>query len=198
MTSKKADLHGQVPDNSKVVLLIIDMISDFEFENGEELFKQALPIARKIATLKKEAKKAKIPIIYINDNFGKWQENFERLLKNCLDKSVRGNKIVELLRPNSNDYYVLKPKHSAFYSTTLDLILKHLGTETLILTGISSDICVLFTANDAYMRDYKIIIPQDCVAAVKPKYNKDILKYVERVLKADIRSSNRINFDEII
>lgn len=197
MTAIKNDLQGQVPDSSRVVLLIIDMISDFEFEDGEQLFKYALPAARKIAGLKKRARHAKVPVIYINNNFGKWQEDFKQLFQKTVKGAVRGSKIAKLLEPHPDDYYVLKPKHSGFYSTTLDLILQYLGAESLILTGVATDICVLMTANDAYMRDYQIIIPKDCVAAVKPAENKKALEFIERVLKSDICLSTEINFKEL-
>ena len=198
MPSKNADLNKKVSDKSKVALLIVDMISDFEFEDGEKLFKYALPAARRMVKLKKEAKREKIPVIYINDNFGKWQEDFEKMTENCLKDSVRGSAIVRLLKPEPDDYYVLKPKNSAFYSTPLDLILNQLGAEILIMVGVSTDICILFTANDAYMRDYKLIVPKDCVASIQPKLKKSALEYIERVLKADIRSSDTIDFQALL
>ena len=110
---------------------------------------------------------------------------------------MRGAKIAKLLKPDEEDYFVLKPKHSGFYSTTLEILLEHLGAKTLILTGVATDICVLFTANDAYLRDYKLVIPSDCVAANDAHANDLTLKYVERVLKADTRPSAEINFSEL-
>ncbi len=192
-----SDSAKNTTDQSKIVLLLIDVISDFEFEDGERLFENALPAAGKIARLKKRAKKENIPVIYINDNFGKWRDDFQKTIKHCLQESVRGKEIVELLKPEKDDYFVLKPKHSAFYSTTLDLLLEELQAETLILNGFATDICILFSANDAYMRDFRLFVPQDCVAAVEPEQNTHSLKYIERVLKADIRSSSEIRFDEL-
>lgn len=179
---------------SETALLIIDMISDFEFEDGEKLFKYAFPAAKKILKLKEKAEKASVPIIYINDNFGKWQDDFNKTLKSALKESSPGSKIAKILKPDENHFFVLKPKHSAFYSTTLDLMLENLKVKKLILTGISTDICILFTANDAYMREYQIIIPKDCVASVKTQENKKSLEYIERVLKADICLSSEIDF----
>jgi len=163
------DLHGNAPDKSKLALLLIDVINDFEFEDGAKLFKNALPMARKLAALRGKAKKENVPVIYVNDNFGKWQSNFKNLLEHAIHEKVRGSKIVELLKPDEEDYFVLKPKHSGFYSTTLDILLEHLQCKTLILTGVTTNICILFTANDAYMRDFNLVIPNDCVASV----NKD-------------------------
>lgn len=193
MTKEFTDTDAQ----SKVALLIIDMISDFEFEDGEKLFKFALPMAKKLAKLKEKARRAEVPVIYINDNFGNWKDDFGKTLHTALKDSARGRKIAELLKPDSEDYFVLKPKHSAFYSTTLDLLLKSLKVKKLILTGVSTDICILFTANDAYMREYEIFIPQDCVASVVVRENKKSLEYIERVLKAKICVSDEIDFAQM-
>lgn len=191
--SDNENLHGNAPDKSDVVLILIDVISDFEFEDGEKLFKNALPMAKKLAAFKK---KAKIPVVYVNDNFGKWQSDFKKLLAHSLDKRLRGAQIAKLLAPEEDDYFVLKPKHSGFYSTTLEILLEHLQSKTLILTSVATDICVLFTANDAYLRDYRIVVPGDCVAANEKKASENTLKFLERVLKADTRPSTKINFAE--
>lgn len=181
--------------NSKTALLLIDVISDFEFEDGEKLFEFVPAVARCIAALKKRAKKNDVPVIYINDNFGKWQDDFQKTIEYCSRKGARGSKIVKLLKPEDDDYFVLKPKHSAFYSTTLGLLLAELKSEILIITGFSTDICVLFTANDAYMRGFRLFVPEDCVAAVNESDNNHTLKYIERVLRADTRASDKIKFN---
>ena len=195
--SKNEDLHGNAPDKSSVALILIDVISDFEFEDGAKLFKLALPAAKKIAALKKEAGKQKIPAIYVNDNFGKWRSDFKKLLAHALDKKTRGSEIVEILKPDEDDYFLLKPKHSGFYSTTLETLLAYLGTKTLIITGFATNICVLFTANDAYMRDFDLLIPADCVAAYSAKENKETLAYMKKVLKADVKPSTRIDLRKL-
>jgi len=194
---RNSDLHGNAPDNSPIALLLIDVINDLEFEGGEKLLRHALPAARRIAAFKKRCGVAGIPAIYVNDNFGKWQSDFKKLISHCLDDNTRGREIVELLKPAGDDYFVLKPKHSGFYSTTLDLLLKHLGADTLILTGFTADICILFTANDAYMRDYRLVIPADCVASQDETENQRALKFMERVLKADIPASDKVDLNSM-
>jgi nicotinamidase-related amidase len=114
-----------------------------------------------------------------------------------LKKQHRGHSIAERLKPKTDNYFVLKPKHSGFYSTTLDVLLEYLGAETLILTGVATDICILFTANDAYMRDFHLIVPRDCVAANTEKANRDTLKYMEKVLGVDTAVSTRIDFKKL-
>lgn len=191
-----SDLHGNAPDNSSVALLLIDVINDLEFEGGEALLPHALNAAQRIAALQQSCRKAGIPSIYVNDNFGKWRSDFKTLISHCLNDKTRGQEIVELMKPGPDDYFVLKPKHSGFFSTTLDLLLEHLGARTLILTGWATDICILFTAGDAFMRDYQLIIPADCVASEDEKENQRVLKFMERVLEADLRESDQIELHE--
>jgi nicotinamidase-related amidase len=188
------DLHGNVPDDSSVVLILIDLINDFEFDGADQMFKNTLAIAQPIARLKKNAKAAGIPVIYVNDNFGKWQSDFRKLVDHCLEDNVKGKPIAQLLKPDERDYFVLKPKHSAFYSTSLDLLLRYLKADTVILTGIAGNICVLFTASDAYMRDFHLLVPQDCIASETEADNQYALAYMSKILKADTRPSTDIDF----
>jgi nicotinamidase-related amidase len=197
MPPHNPDLHGNVPESSPVALLLIDVINDLEFDGGECLLPHALPMARQVAALKRRAKAAGIPTIYANDNFGRWQSDFTRVVQHCLDDGVRGEEIARLLEPDEDDYFVLKPKHSAFYATTLDVLLKYLGTRTVILTGIAGDICVLFSANDAYMRDYRLLVPRDCVASNSERENGHALEQMCRVLKADIRPSTALDLEAL-
>jgi nicotinamidase-related amidase len=177
----------------KTALLIIDVITDFEFEDGDKLLIQASRMAPHLARFKKKAKAAGMPVIYINDNFGKWQEDFKTILKHCLKASAKGKKFVEQLKPDKDDYYILKPQRSAFHLSALELLLENLGVETLILTGLTTDICILFTGNDAYMRNYNICIPRDCVCAITPKIHKKALEFIERVLKADTTAAGELD-----
>lgn len=190
---KSPDLHGNAPDTSPIALLLIDVINDFEFEGAEILFKPAFPAAKQIAALKQTCQHAGVPAIYVNDNFGKWRSDFRNLISHCLDDDTRGRRVVELLKPNDEDYFVLKPKQSGFYSTTLDLLLKHLGAHTLILCGFTGDICVLFTAIDAHLRDYHLVIPSDCVVSRDSAENATVLKYMQRVLEADVRPGSEVS-----
>ncbi len=197
MPTKNVDLHGNVPDKSSVALLLIDVINDLEFVGGEKLLPHALPMSESLAELKRRAKKAGVPVIYVNDNFGKWQSDFKRILEHCLNNDVRGRPIVEALRPEEDDYFVLKPKHSGFFSTTLDILLNYLEARTLVLTGLSGDICVLFTAHDAYMRDFNLVVPSDCIASEDPRDNEYTLRKLAGFMDADTRPSAEIDFEEL-
>ena len=197
MPPKNANLHGNAPDKSPVALLLIDVINDLAFPEADQLLEQALPMAQRIAALKGQAKREGVPVLYVNDNFGRWRSDFTAQVKHCLEHGAKGRPLVELLRPDAEDYFVLKPKHSGFFSTTLDTLLEYLGVQTVILTGIAANICVLFTANDAYMRDFHLIVPCDCVASNTPAENRYALEQMHQVLKADIRPSTELSWAEL-
>ena len=197
MPAKNEDLHGSAPDKSYVALLLIDVINDLEFPEAEQLLPFALPMARQIAKLKERAAREGVPIIYVNDNFGRWRSDFNAQVEHCLNDDVRGKALAELLHPAEDDYFVLKPKHSGFFSTTLDTLLEYLGVEVLVLTGLAANICVLFTANDAYMRDFHLVVPRDCVASNTEADNNYALTQMGTVLKADTRNSTEISFAEL-
>jgi nicotinamidase-related amidase len=170
---------------------LIDVINDFDFPERDQLLKHARPMARILLRLKQRAQKAGVPVIYVNDNLGRWKSDFRRTVHYCA-RHGRGGDIVKLLRPEEDDYFVLKPKHSGFFSTTLETLLRYLETQTLILTGIAGNFCVLFTANDAYMRDFDLFVPSDCTVSNTKKENDSALGLMRKFLKADTRSSSEI------
>ncbi len=194
---KQHDLHGSAPDNHHTCLLLIDVMNDFTFPRGDELFERARHIGPPIAALKKRARAAGVPCIYVNDNFGRWRSNFNQIVERALRPESRGRSFVELLLPEKEDYFVLKPKHSGFYQTPLDLLLKHLGTERLILTGVSTNSCVLFTANDAYMRDLALAIPDDCVAACNSREHEFAMEQMKNMLKAEVARSSGVEIESL-
>ena len=191
-------LHGDSKACSPVALLLIDLINDMEFEGGDELLRQALPAAQKIARLKQRAREAGVPVIYVNDNFGQWQSDFKKLVHHCLEDGVRGEPVARLLLPDTDDYFVLKPKSSAFFDTTLNTLLQHLGAEALILTGVAADVCILFTAHDAHLRDYQVIVPSDCVASEKESETAMALKNMQKSVKAKVLDSSKLDFERLL
>lgn len=183
-----------VKHQHRTALLIIDMMNTLDFEGGEELLKRALPVAASIRKLKSEVKARGIPVIYVNDNFGQWRSNWEEVYRVCTEKGCRGKPLAQELTPEKDDYFVLKPKHSGFYSTTLEILLESLGTEELILTGIAGNICVLFTANDAHMRDYQLIVPGDCIASNTEEDDQFTLRQLKTVFGIATQPSGEITF----
>ena len=197
MPAKNSDLHGNTPDRAPAVLLLIDVINDMEFEGGDRLLAHALPMAERLAVLKRRAEAAGIPSVYANDNFGRWKSDFASQVRHCTHDPVRGRPVARLLAPGPEDYFVLKPKHSAFFATPLETLLRYLGTTTLILAGLTTDICVLFTAADVYLRDLHLIVAEDCVTAIEPEDHRQALEYMARVMKAQIQPAVEIDLPKL-
>jgi nicotinamidase-related amidase len=181
-----------------VALLLVDVINDLEFPGSEGIVEPAVVMAGRVAELKERAKAAGIPVVYVNDNFGRWQSDFRRVVEHCLHDGVKGEPVVRLLEPGEDDYFVLKPKHSAFYATTLDTLLDYLGARTLIFAGIAGNICILFSANDAYMRDFNLIVPEDCTVSNTARENENALEQMRVVLKADTTPSTELDLEELL
>jgi nicotinamidase-related amidase len=175
-------------------LLLIDVINDLDFPEGKSLLRAALPAAKKISALKGLAGRAGIPVVYVNDNFGRWRSDFWQQVDHCLRANCIGRPLAELLKPEEEDYFVLKPMHSGFYSTSLEVLLEQLGVQRLILTGFATDLCVLYTANDAYMRNYRLVVPRDCVAAESLRRSRTVLEHISKRLDADISPSAGMRF----
>lgn len=180
----QAALHGNAPDKSSVALLLVDVINDLEFPGGERLASRARSLAPRLAALKDRARRAKVPCVYANDNFGRWRSDFSAQVRHCLEDGVRGAFLAEALRPEPHDYFVLKPKHSAFYQTCLELLLSHLGSKTLLIAGLSTDNCVLFTAGDAFLRGHQLVVLEDACAAMSERAHQQALDHMVNTLKA--------------
>ena len=170
-------------------LLLIDVITDFDFEDGDRLFENAKRVVPAIAALRERASREGLPVIYVNDNYGKWQDDFNKQVDEIIRSSPRGKEIAEQLRPSKDDYYVLKPQRSAFYETPLAVLLASMKVSNLVLAGFTTDICVLFSAHDAYMRGFRVFVPSDCSAAADMKHHEQALELIARIADVDISPS---------
>lgn len=177
---------------SNKALLIIDVINDFQFEYGDQLLQHTEKIVKPLLQLKKRAKQQHIPIIYINDHYNLWQADFKKIINHC--RTDKNAAYIHAISPDEDDFFLIKPKHSAFYETSLHTLLSHLKINSLILTGIAGNICVLFTANDAYMREYRLYCPKDCIASADIQDNHYALTMMSNVLKANIHFSSSLRF----
>jgi len=197
MTPPNETLHGSAPDQSGAVLLLVDVINPLDFPEADDLLRFAVPAADRLVALKRRAAAAGVPTIYANDNFGRWRSDLNAVVERCLESGCKGRPLVERLRPEPDDYFVLKPKHSAFFSTTLDTLLRYLGTRTIIVGGFAGNICVLVSANDAYMRDLRVAVPADGVASNTREENDGALAQMKKVLKADVRPTEEWSVAEL-
>ena len=177
---------------SSTALLVIDMVSCWDFPDADKLLPHALLIAPRIAALKSRCKRDGVPVIYANDNRGRWQSDFAHLVEMSIGAADDGARITQCLHPGEDDYFVLKPKQSAFFATPLDLLLRHLGVHRVIVTGVASDQCVLTTAAEARMRDLDVIVPRDCIASQTRQRNDAVLLQLEEAHKLPTTSSARI------
>jgi nicotinamidase-related amidase len=178
---------------SRAVLLLVDVVNRLDFPGSARLVRDGLRMARRLRRLAERFRASDLPVIYVNDNFGRWRSDWRKVLEACLAPDSPGREVVQQLVPREGDYFVLKPKHSGFFSTSLELLLRHLGARTLVVTGIATDICILFTANDAYMRDYRLVVPSDCCAANTPAKHGHALRQIRELLKADTMPSTRLD-----
>ncbi|HEU4582298.1 MAG TPA: isochorismatase family cysteine hydrolase [Polyangiaceae bacterium] len=178
----------------RAALLLIDVINDFDFPDAEPLLARAERSASRIEALLARARQAGVPVIYVNDNFGHWRSDFRSTLARCSEPARPSSAIVRRLAPQLDDYFVLKPQHSGFFHTPLDLLLKDLGSEVLVLCGFSTNSCVTFTAHDAHMRRFRVIVPRDTTAAVSEQIELEALHQLELTVHADTRESTALDF----
>jgi nicotinamidase-related amidase len=171
---------------SKTVLLMVDFINPLRFDGGEDLAPSAVQAATQTARLRRRLSADGVRAVFANDNYGMWTSDFNALWQRCASQAGAAAAMAKAVAPRAADFTILKPRHSAFYATPLDILLQQLHCERLIVTGIAADSCVLFSAMDAYLRGYSLWIPADCVAAESPDARDKALEQMARVLKADI------------
>lgn len=168
---------------SKTAVLFIDLINDFNFDGGNKLLQHTKNILPHLKRLKTFAHKNNLPVIYINDHYGVWQADFGKIIRYCTND--RNKEIIEEVQPDDNDYRLIKPQHSAFFQTPLHSLLQEFGKTHLLLAGIAGDICILFTAKDAYMYKYDMHIPENCMASEDNDGNDYALYLMRNVMKAN-------------
>lgn len=179
-------------NRSPVVLLMVDVINHFEFPDGKQMLAQALPIAPRLARLKARARAAGLPVIYVNDNFGQWRSDLSKMLDHCLRPNAVGRRFVEQIRPDEEDYFVLKPRHSAFYQTPLEVLLTYLGASSLVLCGLATNSCIVCTAHDAKMRNFDLFVPSDCSASLTAREHKQAIEHIKTMADATTTSSGSL------
>jgi nicotinamidase-related amidase len=177
---------------SRAALLLVDVINLFDFPGGGAFAKRCVPVARRIASLRERAHRAGVPVIYVNDNFGRWRSDFKTLVSVCSQPERPGSVIAEILKPTPRDFFVLKPHLSGFHETPLQMLLQSGGVQTLIIVGFAADNCVLFTAADAHMVDYRVVVPSDCVASERDAERRRVLAKMRKLLDAKTAASFRI------
>lgn len=183
----------QAPDlpRSRVALLVIDMINPLRFDGAQDIAAPAVEAAACTAALKRRLAERGVPAIYVNDNFGHWRSDFVELVQRCRRGGGAAAALVRRIAPRRHDLTVLKPRHSAFFGTPLDLLLERIGARELVITGLATDLCVQFSAADAYVHGFKLWVPEDCTAAESPERKQAALAWMREALKCRTTSSDR-------
>ena len=173
-------------------LLIIDCVNDLEFPGGEKVLPWAMKLAPKLARFRGAAHRADMPVVYVNDNFGHWRSSFAEVYRHCTRAGARGQALCRKLKPTKNDYFILKPRHSAFFATSLVPLLEDLHVRRVILSGIATNLCVLFSAHDAHMHEYKITVLSDCCCAESDADHDMALEQLQRFLHVRVCRGDQI------
>jgi len=178
--------------SARTAVLLVDVINLFDFPAGGVLARRSLGPAANIARLRDRAHAAGVPVIYVNDNWGRWRSDFKAIVADCSQAGRAGAPIARLLAPAPRDFFVLKPHLSGFHETPLDTLLQAGDVRTVVIAGFAADNCVFFTAAEAHMRDYRVIVPSDCCASEEETERRQALARMRRILHADTPSSRRI------
>jgi nicotinamidase-related amidase len=197
MAARRRRARVSTRGSGGVALVLIDVINAFDFPGSRAIVRAATRATTQIERLTARARALDVPVIYVNDNFGQWRSDFKSTVAACTRPDKPGREISARLRPEPGDYFVLKPQHSGFYSTTLDLLLMELGIHTLILVGFATNLCVQFTANDAHMRGYRLVVPSDCTASNSERLTRAALAQIKVALNADVRRASQLDFSAL-
>lgn len=176
---------------SPQALLIVDMISNWDFPDAESIVPFAERIAPRIAELQARCRRNGVPIIFANDNHGRWRSDFRSLVDASLT-SDRGARITAQIQPQETDYFVLKPMHSAFFATPLELLLADLNTKEVLVAGISTDQCVVVTVAEARMRGLDVRVLADCTATQSAARHKRALLHLVEALRVETPEASEV------
>nr|WP_107483366.1 isochorismatase family cysteine hydrolase [Streptomyces humi] len=173
-------------------LVVIDMINTYDHEDAELLLPAAEQVVPVLADLIGRARDAGVPVIYANDNFGRWRSHHGELVETALSRPHGA--LVEPIRPDDDSLFVVKARHSIFYDTPLAYLLWQLGIGTVVLTGQVTEQCVLYSALDAHIRHLEVTVPRDAVASIHPHLADAALEMMERNMDARIVLAKEVDF----
>ncbi len=176
---------------SRPALLLIDLVNHFEFPGGDAMGTATRRIVPAVLRLRERFDRAGLPVVYANDNWMQWQGGFPDLVAACRKAGGDAAHVATRLAPCEGHYYVLKPKHSAFLSSPLPVLIGQLQVDALVLAGVATDSCILATAMDAHARDYPLWVPSDCTAAISPERKRRALQTLRDSMQASTLASDR-------
>jgi nicotinamidase-related amidase len=170
---------------SDVAVLVIDMMNAYRHPDADKLAPQVAEIIDPLAELLSKARdRDDVDVIYVNDNYGDFSAQFSDIVQSALDGERPD--LVQPILPAQGCRLLTKVRHSAFYSTALAYLLTQLQPQRLILTGQVTEQCILYTALDAYVRHFPMIVPPDAVAHIDPELSDAAMTMMHRNMDAEI------------
>ena len=166
-------------------LIINDMENDFVDEKGALRVDTAIDCVEPIKKLKAKMKKEGAPVIYVCDTHFKGDKEFEKWGSHTVD-GTWGAAVIDELAPDENDFVIKKWRYSAFFATPLDMLLRQLQVDTIVLTGVLTDVCIQHTAADAYFRGFKTVVPRSCTATISDERKEYALNFIKQMYDAEI------------
>ena len=173
-------LHGRMSS----ALVVIDMLNAYDFDDADKLAESVREVLPNIRALLDRAREEDVPIVYVNDNYGHWNSSADELLETA--RRGRFPDLVEEIAPEDDAKFVIKGRHSIFYGTPMEYLLKELEVDRLVLTGQVTEQCILYSALDAYIRDIDVAVPRDAVAHIHEDLAEGALKMMETNMSADV------------
>lgn len=180
-------------DTETTAILVVDMLNDFLTPGGKMVLEGGDSLIPPMRRLLNRARKARIPVIYVNDSHRvglKEDREFKKRSVHCIE-GTWGAEVIDELKPKKRDFVVLKHRFSGFYETDLDLTLKDLRIDTVIVVGVVTNICVRSTIHDAFFRGYRVIVPRDCVMATGEREQESSLYDIETHF-GDVTTSDKL------
>jgi nicotinamidase-related amidase len=165
-------------------LLVVDMLNRYDHEDAEPLRDSAREVVPVIADLVARAKDDNMLIVYVNDNHGDWNMGRGGLTRWALEGEDPS--LVEPIAPPKDLPFLVKARHSAFYATQLEYLLRQEGIDRVILTGQVTEQCILYTALDAYIRHFDVVVPHDAVAHIHADLAEAALRMMETNMRAEV------------
>jgi nicotinamidase-related amidase len=176
----------------RTALIVIDMLSSYDFEDAEKLIPAVEETLPQIEGLVERALDADVLTIYVNDNYGDWHSNRDALLSRALKGEHK--RLVEPIAPSDEALFVVKARHSIFFQTPLEYLLGQEEVDRLVLTGQVTEQCILYSALDAYIRHLEVCVPRDAVASIHPHLAEAACELMERNMSAEICAASEVTF----
>jgi nicotinamidase-related amidase len=185
----RQERHGG--EGGATALLVVDMLNPYEHEEAERLAESVAAALPGVRSLLERAGEEETPVVYVNDNYGDWNSSSEELAKGAM--AGAHPELVEPVLPREGQSFVVKARHSTFYETPLEYLLDQMGVGRLVFAGQVTEQCILYSALDAHVRHFDVVIATDAVAAIYEDLGAAALTMMERNMGAELERAGKID-----